>query len=575
MLKEYRTLYPYYRKYALQYISGLICLIVTNAGQLLIPQFMRRSLNILSSGTVDEAEILRIVLSLCITALVIALGRFFWRKFIIGASRKIEKNLRAQIFHHLLTMSSSFYGRHKTGDIMARMTNDMKAIRMASGMALVAFTDGIFMSVAILWILFTQYPALAAVTIIPLPVITVLVLFMGSFLGEMFRNVQERFSRLSSRVQESLSGIRVIKTFRRESSTLDSFNRDNHDYIAANISLIKIWGFMMPVVGFLTGMTACLLLFFGGRMVIWGTLQAGDFVAVMSYLGMLTWPMIGAGFTVNLLQRGAASLKRINSILDEKAEIRNCPRPVQLPPFQSLTVKNLDFSYGESAVIRSLDLELKAGETLGILGRTAAGKSTLINLFPRILDSRPGSILYNGIPIHELELSQLRRAVSLIPQETFLFSASIEENIRLGAPDASSQDLADVISLTTLDRDLRNFPRGLETQVGEKGVSLSGGQKQRIALARALLAEPRLLILDDALSAVDTKTEEYILSRFFKKRESLSNIIISHRVSTLMNADRIIVLSQGAIEQSGRHEELIQMPGLYQKIYRLQSLEKS
>jgi len=575
MLKEYRTLYPYYKKYSLQYISGLFFLLITNTGQLLIPQYIKQTLNLMASGSVDESEKLRLVLTMCGIAFIIAVGRFFWRKLIIGTSRQIERNLRAQIFHHLLDMSSTFYGKHKTGDLMARMTNDMKAIRMASGMALVAFTDGIFMTIAILWILFSQYPALAAVTIIPLPFITGIVLFMGSFLGDMFRQVQERFSDLTSRVQESLSGIRVLKTFRKENGALSNFDIDNDNYIKANINLVKIWGFMMPIVGFLTGMTACLLLFFGGRMVIYGSLKPGDFVAVLSYLGMLTWPMIGAGFTVNLLQRGAASLKRINSILDEQADIRNCDAPVKVPVFEKLLVKKLDFSYEDTQIIKQLDLEMSAGETIGILGRTGSGKSTLVNLFPRIMDSRPGLISYNGIDLHDLDLSQLRRAVSIIPQETFLFSASIEDNIRLGSPDATEEELQEILKLTTLDRDLRNFPGGLSTQVGEKGISLSGGQKQRIALARALLARPQLLILDDALSAVDTKTEEFILSGFFKYREEYSNILISHRVSTLMNADRIIVLSDGAVTQSGTHEELINQAGLYQKIYKLQSLDKS
>ncbi|MDC7241955.1 MAG: ABC transporter ATP-binding protein [Spirochaetales bacterium] len=575
MLKEYRTLFPYYKKLAPRYLAGLFFLILTNAGQLLIPQYIKRALNLLSSGRVETSEILNIVLTMAATALVIAIGRFFWRKFIIGSSRVIEKNLRAQLFHHLLELSSSFFGRYKTGDIMARMTNDMKAIRMASGMALVAFTDGVFMTLAILWILFSQYTSLAAVTIIPLPVITILVLFMGSFLGELFKNVQERYASLSSRVQESLSGIRVIKTFRKEQSTLESFGIDNNSYIGANIKLIRIWGLMHPVTGFLTGLTACLLLYFGGRMVIYGELGAGDFVAIMSYLGMLAWPMIGAGFTVNLLQRGAASLKRINAILDEKPEIANCEEPDTVPPFNELTINNLSFSYNGNQIIMNLDLTVSAGETLGILGRTGSGKSTLINLLPRILDSSPGAIRYNNINIHDLELSQLRRALSIIPQETFLFSDTIEANIRLGAEEASEEALQKVIHMTTLDRDLKNFPKGLATQVGEKGISLSGGQKQRIALARALLARPQLLILDDALSAVDTKSEEFILESFFKERSELSNILISHRVSTLMNADRIIVLGAGGIEDSGTHEELISRPGLYQKIYKLQSLDRS
>ncbi len=574
MLKEYRTLLPYYKKYSPSYIAGLFFLVLTNAGQLLLPQYIKQSLNLLSAGNADPQEILKIMGTMTITALIIAIGRFFWRRFIIGSSRKIEQGLRAQIFHHLLEMSSSFFGRYKTGDIMARMTNDMRAIRMASGMALVAFTDGVFMTLAILWILFSQYPSLAAITVIPLPVITVLVLFMGSFLGDLFKNVQERYASLSSRVQESLSGIRVIKTFRKEDATLASFEGDNNNYIDANIKLVRIWGLMHPVTGFLSGLTACLLLFFGGRMVIYGTLEPGDFVAIMSYLGMLAWPMIGAGFTVNLIQRGAASLKRINMILDEVPDIANGSDPDTVPPFRELSIRDLDFSFDDNRIIRGLNLDIQAGETVGILGRTGSGKTTLVNLLPRILDSKPGSIRYNNINIHDLELSQLRKSLSIIPQETFLFSDTIEANIRMGAEDASKEALDEVLRMTTLDRDLKNFPEGISTQVGEKGISLSGGQKQRIALARALLARPQLLILDDALSAVDTKTEEFILESFFTKREEMTNIIISHRVSTLMNSDRIIVLEDGEIIQSGTHEELIELPGLYQKIYKLQSLDK-
>jgi ATP-binding cassette subfamily B protein len=332
---------------------------------------------------------------------------------------------------------------------------------------------------------------------------------------------------------------------------------------------------MTPLTGFLTGLTACLLLFFGGRMVIWGELNPGDFVAVMAYLGMLAWPMVGAGFTVNLIQRGAASLQRINQILDEKAEIRNVPNPLKVDPFKELEIQNLDFHYGEDPIINDLSLKITAGETLGVLGRTGSGKSTLINLLPRILESPRGSILYNGMEIHNLELSSLRKSILLIPQEAFLFSASILENILLGKKDATEKEVQEVIEMTTLDRDLKNFPNGVDTQVGEKGISLSGGQKQRIALARALIANPQVLILDDALSAVDTKTEEFILSRFFARREGLTSILISHRVSTLMNAGNIIVLEKGRISQKGTHQDLIQQKGLYQSIYKLQSLDKS
>ncbi len=575
MINEYRTLLPYYKKYAFRYSAGIFFLLITNGGQLLIPQFIRHSINHLQQGASETDRVFRLMGGMILTALIIAVGRFFWRFFIIGSSRRIERNLREQIFYHLLSMDSRYFSTQKTGDLIARMTNDMKAVRMASGIALVAFMDGIFMTVAILWLLFSNYPALASVTILPLPVITLIVLFFGSFLGERFKEVQDRYSDLSATIQETLSGIRVIKTFNRERSALEDFRRDNDRYINANIALVKVWGLMHPVVGFLTGLTACLLLFFGGRQVILGALLPGDFVAVMSYLGMMAWPMIGAGFTVNLLQRGAASLNRINGILNAEPEIFNGSDACDAPPFESLELKELCFSYNDSDVLTNLNLRIDKGETLGILGRTGSGKSTLINLIPRILESPRGSILYNGMEIHGLELSALRRHISVIPQDCFLFSDTIRANIAYGNDSASDEEIDRISELSSLTRDLNNFPDALDTQVGEKGVTLSGGQKQRIALSRALVSNPELLILDDALSAVDTKTEEAILKGFFTERKGKTNIIISHRVSTLMNADRIIVLDKGRIIQEGSHEELASVNGLYQKIHRLQSLESA
>ena len=576
MLKEYRTLLPYFRKYIPYYLSGLFCLLLTDAGQLYIPQFLKKAVNAISSGSFELPFIGTLMIQLVVTALMISIGRFFWRFFIHGASRRIETELRQKIFFHLLDLSSTFYGKNKTGDIMARMTNDMKAVRMASGMAFVAFIDGLFMTLAILIILFSTYSRLTLITIIPLPLITIIVLFAGRLLGRRFKRVQDGYSLLSERVQETLSGIRVIKTFNRENHFLNEFGRDNDEYWQANMSLIRIWGFIFPVVTFLSGVTACLLILYGGQQVILNELKPGDFVAVMSYLGMLIWPMMGAGFTVNLIQRGGASLKRINHILNEVPEISNPPQPQDVPPFEKLSIHSLDFSFSKASesVIRDMTLEINAGETLGILGKTGSGKSTLIRLLPRILESKPGEILFNGIPLHSLALSQLRSVISMVPQETILFSRTIRENILYAREEAAEEELQEVIRISTLDRDLKNFPLGLETLVGERGITLSGGQKQRIAFARALLAEPEILILDDALSAVDTKTEEFILKEFMKRRRGKTNIIISHRVSTLQTADRILVLENGVIDQYGSHEDLIKQEGLYKRIFSLQAMEE-
>ena len=576
MLKEYYTLLPFLKKYTPRYIAGFVCLIITDAGQLYIPQYIKKALNLLSSGDFDTLVIRGLMIRMIFVAALISLGRFFWRYFIHGASRRIETELREKIFYHLLNMSSSFYGNHKTGDLMARMTNDMKAVRMASGMAFVAFTDGLFMALAILAILLVNYTGLALVTIIPFPFITILVSLTGKLLGKRFKRVQDAYSLISERTQELLSGIRVVKTFHKEDYFLNEFEKDNDEYWQANMSLTKVWGFIFPIVMFLSGITVCLLLSFGGKQVIVNQLKPGDFVAVLAYLGMLTWPMMGAGFTVNILQRGAASLMRINQVLNVEPEIRNSFQAQEIPEFKNLQINGLTFNFGESMKTPAIDnmtLEIHAGETLGILGKTGSGKTTLIRLIPRILESRKREICYNGIPLHDLKLSELRAAIALVPQETILFSRTIRENILYAKSDAGEEELEKVVRISTLDRDLQNFPQGLETMVGERGITLSGGQKQRIAFARALLADPEILIMDDALSAVDTKTEEFILQELMKRRKGKTNIIISHRVSTLQVANHILVLEKGHIGQYGSHSELVEQEGLYRRIYTLQSME--
>ncbi|HUX21392.1 MAG TPA: ABC transporter ATP-binding protein, partial [Spirochaetia bacterium] len=469
-----------------------------------------------------------------------------------------------------------FFGRYKTGDLMARATNDMNAIRNATGMATVAFVDGAFMTLAILVILFTQYPAIALMTILPFPILTVLVLSVGRFLGERFRRVQEGFASLAGHVQETISGIRVVKAFVKEDYFSATFDDVNNDYRSRNMSLVRIFGFFYPAMTFLSGLTIMILLWLGGVAVIRGSLNTGDFVAYMSYLEMLAWPMMGAGYTVNMLQRGAASLKRVNAILDEIPEISGPSSGSRTLGDGSIAIRRLSYSYLSDGPMEltGVDLEIPRGTTLGILGRTGSGKTTLIRMLPRLLDPPKGTLFIGGTDLHEIDLEFLRSSIGMVPQDSFLFSDTIRENIAFGAPAASEELIQRVADISTITRDLETFPRGMDTLVGERGVTLSGGQKQRIAISRALAVDPEILILDESLSAVDTETEEKILAGMKAVRSGKTTIIISHRVSTLANADHIVVIDEGRIIESGGYEELIAADGLFSEIHALQQLER-
>ena len=576
MLHEFRTLLEYVRKYRRHYVFGILCLMVTSGGQIVIPQFIRIAIDTIVAGDFLLRDIGRYMLYLVGVAVIIALSRFGWRFFLHGASRRIEKELRERLFNHLLTLSSAFFRERTTGDLMARSTNDLQAIRMAAGMALVAMVDAVFMTIAILAILFTQTPRLAALVIIPLPLVTIAILFAGKLISERFRKVQEGFSILSERAQESVTGVRVIKAFVKERYFLDRFADANENYRTQNLRYIRIWGLFFPVITFLSGLTTLLLLQFGGEMVVLGSVTPGEFVATMNYLNMLIWPMLGAGLMVNWIARGAASLGRINSILSTEPDIAAPADAVTHRPGHQMSVRRLTFSYSDEAapVLHNVDLDIPEGTIVGIIGRTGSGKSTLVNLLPRILDPSPGTVFLGGVDVHEYDLETLRSTFAIVPQDTFLFSATIEENIAFGVPEADHEDVRRVAEISTISRDIADFPDSWNTLVGERGVTLSGGQKQRVAISRALLRDPQILIFDDALSAVDTESEQRILRSLFDYRVGKSSVIISHRVSTLQNADRIYVLEDGEITQTGTHAELVRMDGLYRDIYQLQQREE-
>ncbi len=576
MITEYRTLLPYMRRYLRFYIVGLAALAITSGGQLFIPQLLRIAIDEIAAGDFQIRAITRLMLQLCTLAAIIAVGRFGWRYFIHGASRRIEVELRGDLFKHLLKLDPSYYARTRTGDLMARATNDLQAIRMASGMALVAAADGIFMTLAILVILFVQMPPMALLTVLPLPLISILIVSLGRTISRRFKRVQEGFSRLSENTQETFTGIRVIKSFVKENYFLRRFGAANYDYQRRNLELVIIWGLFMPAVTFLSGLTMLILLRVGGESVIMLGFTPGEFVATLNYLEMLTWPMIGAGFTVNVIQRGAASLARINQVLREEPEIVSPPDGRRTAAHTGIEVNSLSFRYQEDTpdVLAEVTFTVKPGHSIGVLGRTGSGKTTLVKTLPRLIDPPPGSVLVGGVPVEEYELGNLRALFGVVPQDGFLFSTTVRENLAFALEEADDALLRRVAEIAALDRDLELFPNGWDTVVGERGITLSGGQKQRIAIARALAKDPEIMILDDSLSAVDTETEERILTGLLEFRKGKTTVIVSHRVSTLQRADNVIVLDEGRITQSGTHHELIRTDGFYREIYTIQQLEK-
>jgi len=578
MLKEFKTLLPYLKRHRGSYSLGLLCLVAVDAAQLLLPQFLRRAVDSISAGG-PMRTIAAIGLSMVATAAAIAAGRFLWRYFIHGSSRRIETALRDRLFSRLMTLPPAYFHGNAAGDIMARATNDMQAIRMATGMAFVAFFDGAFMSVAILAVMLAQNPSTALMTIAPLPLITVLILMFGSMVGKRFKRAQELYSEMSSVAQETMQGIRVVQSFVKEDEFARRFSEANDGYRRASMTLVMIHGFFFPLISFLAGLTTLLLVVVGGAAVIENRMSPGSLAAMLSYLEMLIWPMVGAGFTVNMLQRGAASLKRVNEVIETEPEPRFAPgaEPVEAVPAGEVRFVDLCVSYpgALAPALEGVSLTLPAGMTLGVLGKVGSGKSTLVKTLSRIVEPPRGSVTIGGVDVGSYPLEALRSALGFVPQDSFLFSDTIRANVMFSDPDLPAGRFERAVAISALDRDLRLFSDGWETVVGERGLTLSGGQKQRVAIARALARDPGILVLDDALSAVDAETEESIVSVLIAERRGKTTIIVSNRVSTLRRADIVAVLDAGRLAQLGSPDELAAVDGFYAEIAALQALSAS
>jgi len=605
-LKEFKSLFPYLSRYKSRYIIGIIFLVIVDAAQIAIPQFIRITVDMISTGDFEWKKI--IFLCLCMIGIFtfVSVGRFFWRYFITGSSRRIEAEMRENLYNHLQKMPWDFYQKNKIGDLMARSINDLHAVRMSIGMGIVALFDFIFMSSVILIIIFVQDAKSAFFSIIPLPIVTVLILVFGSLVGKKFRAAQETYSKMSDNVQETFAGISVVKSFVKEWWFIKKFADSNDDYRKANMDLVRLFGFFFPFISYLSGLTILIMLSIGGRLVILGEMTPGSLVAMFRYLTMLIWPLMGAGFMVNMIQRGAASLGRINEILNTEPSIKNKNlESADLRGFSqsfdtglsiirdnlrrtkyesadylinssasSIEIKDLNFSYSNASVLENINLKIERGQWIGIMGKTGSGKSTLIKTFTRMVDPPCGSVKVFGVDVRDMPLDELRKLFAVSPQDSYLFSDTIANNIMYGLYNASSS-LDKAIGLAALNKDLDNFQNGKETLVGERGLTLSGGQKQRTAIARAAILDSEFLILDDSFSAVDNETEQKILEVLREERKNKTTIMISHRVSTLKYADKIIVLDKGKVIEAGSPADLLGIKGFYSKMAAFQRMESS
>ena len=574
-MRTFDSILPYLRKSYGRIIGGIIMLILVDVIQLIMPKVMQYAIDSLQARTIDQKGLFWVAMLIVAGALSMMALRYFWRILIIGNSHKIERQLRQDFYDHLMSLSQNFFNKSKIGDLMAYATNDLNAVRMLFGMGLIAAMDIVLMTLASFSFMGTINWKLTVLAVLPMPLLP---LAMGTFGKKMhvaFRKVQASFASMSGAIQESISGIRVVKAFAQEEAELAKVDDVSMNFVKRNISLARITGIFHPFMNFVINISVIITLFFGGRAAIRGEITIGEFIAFFQYLGMLVWPMMAIGWLVDMYQRGTASLQRLNDIFVLKPEITDANADQSITEIQgAIEFKNLSFRYDESLpwVLKDISAGIDSGQTLAIVGPTGCGKTTLIELIARIYEPPEGSILIDGIPVDRIPLQTLRQEIVLVPQDIFLFSESLADNIRLADVNASMEQVYEAARIAQVYDEIMDFEHQFDTVVGERGVTLSGGQKQRVAIARALLTDPKVLILDDALSAVDTKTERYILESLIEARKNKTTIIIAHRISVIQHADKIMVLGQGDLLEKGNHESLMAQKGLYYDLFEKQRI---
>jgi len=571
---ELRRLLPYLVRYKGRVALGMLCLLLGKAASVLEPQVLRMTVDDLTVS-VTAGKLLFYSGLIVAIALVDGFFRFWMRRLLIGVSRYVEFDLRNDFYAHLQRMSPSFFHRWRTGDLMSRATNDISAVRMVLGPGIMYPVETGVITIAALGFMLAIHLELTVVALAAMPFVSIAVKMFGAVIHKRFERIQAKMSDITAMVQENLSGVRVVKAYAQEGPEQEKFEEENRQYFRENLELARLWGAFYPLLAVLIGVGSALVLWWGGRLVVNQEISLGQLVAFIAYLSMLTWPMIAFGWVVNIYQRGAASMRRLAAVMDESPELADAPDArTSVQGEGRVEFRNVSFRYNGTEVLNDINLVIEAGKTLAIVGRTGAGKSTLVSLVPRLHDVSAGQVLVDGIDVRKLPLADLRQAIGFVSQDSFLFSESLRDNISFGRKGSSLEEVARVADIAGLGTDVSDFPLQYDTMVGERGITLSGGQKQRTSIARALLIEPRILILDDALSSVDTETEERILSQLRGVIRNRTALLVSHRVSTIKDADVIVVLEDGRIVEQGTHQSLVEQQGLYAALYRRQLLEE-
>lgn len=575
-MNSFKFISQYIKKHKWRYLAGIITLFVVDFANLFIPRLTGTITDGLTAHSIDMEGVLFYIVCILGVGATLAIGRFLWRYFIFGAARSIEKEIRNEMFEHLEQMSVEYYNEHKTGDLMTRFTSDLNSARMAIGPAVIsAFDASVMLIMVICQMLFYVNVKLTLVAVIPMILISVGELYYGKVIRSRYKERQEAVSDLTDYIQESISGVRVIKAFVRERAELKAFAKSNANAKEKNLRVIKVQTFVMPLLDVIIGVSSLLTLIYGGYLALTGEITLGRFIAFNQYINMLVWPMLACGDAITMFSQGGASIKRIQDIFEEKPEIFDDENVEQIDKLKGdISFNHLTFAHRGSVepTLKDISLDVKAGTTLAVIGRTGNGKSTLVNLLLHLYNTKPGMILIDGKDINTIPLKTLRENIAYVPQDNFLFSDTLRSNIAFGAED-DMESIEKATRAACIHDNIIAFPDGYETIVGERGVTLSGGQKQRSSIARALMKDSPILILDDALSAVDTDTEERILKNLKKNRADKTTIIIAHRISTIQSADVIMVLEDGQAVEIGNHSELMKLGGIYKDMFDKQQLE--